>query len=1385
MMKTLSNAPHVSKNVIKMTEAMAKLTKNGGRVSKSVNGIAPKLNHFASSARNTEKKTRSLSSSLGTLYAKFWALERIASKIFAPVEKSMNYLETFNYFDAAFGQVGSKATGDWKKLGYESANEYMDSFSKRARELTAKMSGFNISDNGLLRETTLPSMGMDTGFLMNTQATFGQVSSSIGVASEQALKLSNALTMIGADLASVKNEDFDKVYDNLTSGLVGMSRAVDKYGINIRNANMEQYAHNLGIEQSVSKWGQADKAMLRTIMILDSTRYAWSDMSKTINLPANQLRMLKQNFISLSRSIGNIFLPVIATVLPYINGITIALRRLTDFIGRMLGVEDKLGALGNSIGSNSDVLSGALDSLEDAETPSIGEDLDSSLSSAEKNAKKLNKWLAGFDELEVMNIRDDTDYSKLGKLKGDAGIGDYSNILGAALDDILEEYTKKWNEAFNSMDNKAVQFANKVTNAFKKLAAAAKPTTEALSKLWNNGLKKFRDFTWKGLEDFWKYFLKPLGKWTLGENGLPRLINAFDKFLVDIHWDKINESLVNLWDALEPFAEKVGEGLLNFFDDFFEKASKVVNGLPDGINKLADMIRGIKPETAEKLGYGLGVVLTSLTSFKGLSWIGKILGSNGIINSGLTALAKHPFITMAAGFCGIAVGLDRIGVINLDWEAIKKGVEKIKDAIFDFAKKINWQAVIDAVGNLASVLPEMAEGFLSISADIINGIGTALGWVAEKVSEMEPETLEAIGKGFGVIAAVKIGGDLIGKITGLGSAFTTLAGGIKTLALCAAPLAGFKLAELISVKFLGGEKKSVSEFVEDNIIGYKSGDIVGAFNEFWKDQVINRLHPLNAEDFSFYENAENAVLSMVRSSEITAKQGFDIITYLDDLERGCELSSMAVYDLQSKFYSMGISYEAFESAMSNISNPIAETGEAAAKTGTTVTDMADKLNLVSFDGIAEQLTNFQTLLQTVDFATIVSDTANAIDEMGGIWENGKQILGEKALQIQKEIENGLEPDENGYYHLANGQMVEYGKGITDYESKLQTTLDTTLQNAITNALPDGYELCRGKGAEHIQGYTDGLEEAVSGTDSKVGNILNGVWEIQKTPVKAGGKELGKNFNSGLVNGINESKSLVSTATTNLLEDYVKKPAANAVQSHSPSVWFENLAKFCGQGFGNGLEPGFAPSFTFFRNFSTRINNCIGSLRGIGYNAIIGMNNGMVEASNKLFENVRKIAGSIPNIFRNVLKIHSPSVVMGDIAGNTMDGLINRFEKMAPRLDSVVGNLAFGIEERFSAMVPAIQDNMSGMQINMQTDTHMIAPKPPQQAVSNAYSDEIRREILSISSNVFNNNQNVGQAVKEALDGMAVYADGELIGYLQKKDKEYRMSNEHGLFEKRY
>ena len=92
----------------------------------------------------------------------------------------------------------------------------------------------------------------------------------------------------------------------------------------------------------------------------------------------------------------------------------------------------------------------------------------------------------------------------------------------------------------------------------------AEPTRDALSRLWNEGLSKFADFSMGTLKDFYNSFLVPIGTWVLGE-GLPKFFNIINDLLNSIDWDTLRTSINDVWEALSPFAVNVGEGLLWFW----------------------------------------------------------------------------------------------------------------------------------------------------------------------------------------------------------------------------------------------------------------------------------------------------------------------------------------------------------------------------------------------------------------------------------------------------------------------------------------------------------------------------------------------------------------------------------------------------------------------------------------------------------------------------------------------------------------------------------------------------------------------------------------------------------------------------------------------------
>nr|WP_304052655.1 methyl-accepting chemotaxis protein [Enterocloster clostridioformis] len=757
LMATLSHAPAVSQNLIQMTTALASLAGNGSRVSSASTAMYRGLNVYSSSASRATKATKGLVSQIGMFYAKCFLLIRGAKALWKATESSMDYIETLNYFDAAWGQVAGNAAGEWKKAGYESAEAYAKSFSERAKALTGKMTGFQPDAYGNLIATGVPSLGLDPEKLMNYQATFGQMASSMGVASETALKLSNALTMIGADLASVKNLKFEDVWQDMASGMVGMSRTLDKYGVNIRNVNLQEKLYELGIDAKIAKLGQQDKALLRTIILLQSTKYAWGDMADTIGQPANQLRLLQANFANLARTIGNLLLPIVSKVLPYINALVIAIQRLFSWIGGLLGI--KIGGFSSSIGSAATDF-GDMEDAADGIADSTGD--------AAKNTKKMADNLQEFDNLNVVNSQKDSGSGGSGSGGGAGG------LLDDAFNDAFAEYQLAWDKAFANMENSAQELADKITRAFQRIWEAAEPTRESLKRLWNEGLARLGDFTWTALKDFWSEFLVPVGKWTLG-TGLPMLVDNINAFLMKIDFPAINEALKNFWQALTPFSTKVGEGLIDFFGDLLSVGADFINFIvPNGINSVAEALRKISPDTAEKIGYALGVVATGIMGFKTVD--AAVKGVKNIY-SPLQKLFKlvgpMKYVAIAGGIAGLVFALDKFGVIDVNWSVLATGFKSLASALGKFVSGIG-QGLINFIKGITPIVSPTLE-------TLINGIGNAFNFMAGVLNSIPQSVIEGLTQAFMTFFMVwKTYSGISSIMDGITTALKPLSGAFQT-----------------------------------------------------------------------------------------------------------------------------------------------------------------------------------------------------------------------------------------------------------------------------------------------------------------------------------------------------------------------------------------------------------------------------------------------------------------------------------------------------------------------------------------------------------------------------------------------------------------------------
>lgn len=436
---TLSTAPNVSENIIRMTNALAGLASTGAASGRAANSLGRNLNTYTVSARRATKSTFSLAAAFGRFYATYFLVIRGIKSLWKSIEGTTDYIEAFNYYTVAFNKVGKEWGKDFEKFGYDNAEDYAQSFGSRVNELLGKMSGLKVDvDGGLISESEMKNLGLNLQEITQYASQLASITNSLGQTGEVTTAISKSMTMLAGDISSLFNVDFSTVATNLQSGLIGQSRALYKYGIDITNATLQTYAYKYGIEKAVSEMSQAEKQQLRLLAILDQSKVSWGDLANTINSPSNMIRQFTNNVKEAGMVLGQLFIPVLQKVLPVINGVVIAIKRLLVSVANLLGIKIDFSSFGQGVSGYNEDLEDTADALDKVGT----------------SAKNAQSGIRAFDKLKVISTPKS---SGSGSGAGGAGIDLTKEIM-----DATAEYEKVWQEAFDKMQNTALGWADKI-----------------------------------------------------------------------------------------------------------------------------------------------------------------------------------------------------------------------------------------------------------------------------------------------------------------------------------------------------------------------------------------------------------------------------------------------------------------------------------------------------------------------------------------------------------------------------------------------------------------------------------------------------------------------------------------------------------------------------------------------------------------------------------------------------------------------------------------------------------------------------------------------------------------------------------------------------------
>ena len=806
-----------AKALERVSNAFSKLKNGASKVGSLFGALLTKLGSLSTQASKTNTSFKGLHSTTNLLSKAFVALTgvKIGDWLADATKQSISYLENLNLFKVAMGDAVEKGTA----------------FVNTMQEL----------------------YGMDPSNLMRYAGNFYQLATAIEMPDAAATNLSLVLTKASNDIASLFNMDVEQVFENLASGMQGMSRAVRKYGMDIRTTTLQTEAAALGIYEQVEGMSEANRMGLRFLTMMKQATNASGDFARTIETPANQLRIFKEQMSQLGRAIGNFFIGPLGTAIAYINGFIMALRTVLTFIANMVGI---ITGISNAFDSSS--------AEEEADAiAGVGD-------AAGAAAKKMKGLVAPFDELNVLQDNQDS---------GGGGGGFESELMDPRIADAIAEMEYK----FENIKMKANEVRDAILEFFGFKVDMGQIISWDPAVLEENLIKKFPQWT-------------------------KTIQAAFDQ------WSAIMAGFGNVFSALGEVLEQIKIKLTNFLSIFIndESVSTFINGLAESLNNLAAWISEHSEGIANfvllvsslwlafQAYAGISALLEPLISFiatcanaiapfaTAVAWVAAVVAAiallyqnstlfaesfNNLVNTVLTSL--QPIFESITGLLGnVWQGIQELWVLH-----IQPMLEQTGDALAPVLDTIAvlWSYASQIITSAVTLISTLWTSVLQpVLGAIFDAIGNIMGIIGTLWNEILGPVIEYIGAGVYdlwittlqpiIQKIIEIVGGVIEIVLALWN--NVLAPLINWLVTALGP----SIQNLIKTiwDIVSGLFKSIGGVIDGlltalkGVIDFLAGVFTGDWERAWKG-IVNIFIGLANAIISAFEFCVNAVIGLINS----------------------------------------------------------------------------------------------------------------------------------------------------------------------------------------------------------------------------------------------------------------------------------------------------------------------------------------------------------------------------------------------------------------------------------------------------------------------------------------------------------------------------------------
>ena len=552
---------------------------------------------------------------------------------------------------STLGSISSFMKKIGAAIGAAFAVKQLISFGKSCIELASDLSevqnvvdvtfGSMADEINKFAKNAISQFGLSETAAKRYTSTMGAMLKSMGLTGDQVKNMSMNMAGLAADMASFYNLDNDVAFEKLRAGISGETEPLKQLGINMSVANLEAYALSQGITTSYQEMDQASQAMLRYNYLLTVTKDAQGDFARTSDGWANQVRVLQERWNALRATLGQAFIQVLTPVLQMLNKVISYIMAASDafsnFISKVTGsgetTKSSFTDAGNAVGGLGDA---ALAAGDDASSAA-----DESTAAAKKAEKEAKRTIASFDELHVMNGKDESSDSGAGALAG-LQPGGYittateaaaatDNKLNPVLDKLLKKlkelrgyFERGWNMSFGNVDLGPLQKAaagvreNLVDiwtdpNVVGAANRWAQRTAQALGQVAGAAASIGVTIATNLVGGFEKYLSgnkERVKRWIISmfdiSGDINEIIGNFSTAFADIfsvfggeNGQRITAAIIGIFsDAFMGVTELAGKFARDIIDlitgPFIENKEKIKQALDDTLGVIADVLETIK-----------------------------------------------------------------------------------------------------------------------------------------------------------------------------------------------------------------------------------------------------------------------------------------------------------------------------------------------------------------------------------------------------------------------------------------------------------------------------------------------------------------------------------------------------------------------------------------------------------------------------------------------------------------------------------------------------------------------------------------------------------------------------------------------------------------------